>query len=74
MSKDKSEPAFPVPGSEYGGTGTFFGMSMRDYLAAKALQGLASNPAFIDSNDSRAAQYTAEAAYQLADMMLSIRE
>lgn len=73
MSKDQSEPAFPVPGSEYGGTGTCFGMSMRDYFAAKALQGLASNPAFIDSVDTRAVQYTADAAYQLADMMLSVR-
>jgi hypothetical protein len=50
------------------------GMSLRDYFAAKALQGLASNKAFIDSSDSRSIQYTAEAAYQLADVMLSIRE
>ena len=65
--------AFPTPASEYGGHGTAFGMTLRDYFAAKALQGLASNRAFIDSTDTRAIQYTAEAAYQLADMMLSVR-
>ncbi|QLG93558.1 hypothetical protein HZF02_17030 [Pseudomonas yamanorum] len=49
------------------------GMSLRDYFAAKALQGLASNPSFLDNTDSRAVQYTAEGAYQLADAMLSAR-
>lgn len=71
MSREFSQPAFPVPGLQH--DEDFNGMSLRDYFAAKALQGLASNPSFLDSTDSRAVQYTAEGAYQLADAMLSAR-
>lgn len=35
MSKDNSEPAFPVGANEYGGHGTCFGITVRDYFAAK---------------------------------------
>lgn len=79
MSKDNSEPAFPVPGSEYGGTGTCFGMSLRDYFAAKAMQ--ATITAW-EHRDPRklAQQYRMEVAdmfaceaYELADAMLAAR-
>jgi hypothetical protein len=67
MSKDASEPAFPVSGSEYGGTGTFFGMSLRDYFAAKAMQ----------SSEQRSNAVVpllvAQRAYALADAMLAAR-
>ncbi|QXG50453.1 hypothetical protein [Pseudomonas viridiflava] len=32
--------AFPTPASEYGGHGTAFGMTLRDYFAAKAMQAI----------------------------------
>lgn len=78
MSKEDGGPAFPAPAAAVARFGdanadAFLGMSLRDYFAAKALQGLASNPSFLDSTDSRAVQYTAEGAYQLADAMLSAR-
>ncbi len=69
MSNDKSEPAFPVPGSEYGGTGTFFGMSMRDYFAAKAMQGICAHP----ETWGQGVDGLAESAYDVADAMLAAR-
>lgn len=69
MSKDQSEPAFPVPGSEYGGTGTFFGMTLRDYFAAKAMQGICAHPETWGRQTSEIAQ----SAYELADAMLAAR-
>ena len=74
MSKDNSEPAFPVPGSEYGGTGTWFGMSLRDYFAAKALQGMiatSGHPALLGLDGCELD--TAKAAYKVADAMLVAR-
>jgi hypothetical protein len=72
MSDQSGGTAFPIVHPDGSGV-QYFGMSLRDYFAAKALQGLASNPSFLDSTDSRAVQYTAEGAYQLADAMLSAR-
>jgi hypothetical protein len=74
MSKDTSEPAFPVSGSEYGGTGTFFGMSLRDYFAAKAMQGMittSGHPALLGLDGCELD--TAKAAYKMADAMLAAR-
>ncbi|APO85365.1 hypothetical protein BL240_09250 [Pseudomonas putida] len=59
--------------SEYGGHGTCFGLTIRDYFAAKALAGFAANPSMIDSNDSKAIAYMADCAYQVADAMLAAR-
>lgn len=82
MSKEDGGNAFPVgsydhmtfePQTVKEEKRILSGMSLRDYFAAKALQGLASNPSIIDCNDSRAIQYVAEAAYRLADSMLSAR-
>lgn len=79
MSKDQSEPAFPVPGSEYGGTGTCFGMSMRDYFEAKALQGYLANSwqaETLESLGESAPQQmatVAEISYAMADAMLAAR-
>ena len=59
-------PAFPVPVlSEHP---SFYGMSLRDYFAAMALQGIcASSPAIVNAEIARE-------AYQLADAMLKARE
>ena len=64
-------PAFPV--WELNGNGqpemTGFGMTLRDYFAAKAMQGLAANPESWDMTDEKVAEW----AYNAADAMLRIR-
>ena len=49
---------------------TVFGMSLRDYFAAKAMQGLAANPEAWDMTDEKVAVW----AYNAADAMLAARE
>ena len=62
------EPAFPNEG--FNGWGKpFEGMTLRDYFAAKAMQGLIS----IDDLDMHQDDY-ARLAYQQADAMLKARE
>ena len=61
-------PAFPVPGLHRGDYNN--GMTLRDYFAAKAMQGIcASGPTNEWSNSRLAAE-----AYDLADAMLKARE
>lgn len=65
-------PAFPADelNQQTGSVHTqHFGMSLRDYFAAKALQGL-----LADSNVSAERNKFAESAYELADAMLKARE
>lgn len=73
MSKDRSEPAFPLA-SHYPG------MTLRDYFAAKAMQAMIQNEALVGRTTliSRAEgipgdTLTAVGAYQLADAMLAER-
>lgn len=71
MSADTSGPAFPVDElSQYDGSvcAQHFGVTVRDYFAAKALAGMLANP----KSDYRADQY-AYLAYALADEMLKAR-
>lgn len=49
------------------------GMSLRDYFAAKAMQGILSNPSMIDYFDKSSFDWVAERANQLADAMLEAR-
>ena len=51
--------------SKYSGPG----MTLRDYFAAKAMQGRLANPDWLCSDDR-----TATEAYQIADAMLRARE
>lgn len=69
MSKDTSNPAFPVQASEYEGHGTFYGMTLRDYFAAKAMQGICAN------QDTWGRQLTeiGAVAYEIADAMIAAR-
>lgn len=63
----KNEPAFPIPATDYHGMDS--GMTLRDYFAAKAMQGeLASGDA------SRYAENIASRSYAIADAMLKARE
>lgn len=69
--------AFPIDTANV----TFYGMSMRDYLAAKALQGICANPggpyqanaacgwAIVNCTTDQIAQE----CYRLADSMLQVR-
>jgi len=62
-------PAFPVPDQQHsGGLDGYYGMTLRDYFAAKAMQGLVVNGENI--NPPILAGY----AYELADAMLRARE
>lgn len=58
-----------LPGARH----EYSGMTLRDYFAAKAMQGFAASPSMIDSNDSRAITYVAAASYAIADAMLAER-
>ena len=72
MSKPEMEPAFPaktVTNDEFGGTVWHHpGMTLRDYFAAAALQGLAAK--YGGADYSTFAIY----AYGFADAMLAKRE
>ena len=48
------------------------GMTLRDYFAAKALQGWMANPMFVNNKQDQ--EYAAQAAYKVADLMLKERE
>ena len=73
MSTYEDSPAFPIVHPDGSGV-QYYGMSLRDYFAAKAMQGFAASPSMIDSNDSRAISYVAAASYAMADAMLEARK
>ena len=79
MSKlDKTEPAFPQPKvwdasrAEYADTNQFPGMTLRDYLAAKAMHAIMCTPKPAFGHIS--SESLAEMAYQQADAMLKARQ
>ena len=68
--------AFPI----IGGTAEYhYGMTLRDYFAAKAMQGMNANPELLQAvtsggiRDGSAFQRMAKKAYEQADAMLSAR-
>lgn len=65
----ENDLAFPSSKVVLGKTFNYDGMDLRDYFAAKALQGLLADP----SNAWQDVEY-AEAAYTLADAMLESRK
>ena len=65
MNKEMS--AFPTTLYDYGGETD--GMTLRDYFAAKAMQGIMTDP-----NLSMGRDEVAEWAYRQADAMLKARE
>jgi hypothetical protein len=67
MSKvDNGWPAFPVP------AGSSAGMSLRDYFAAAALQGMLAQPVPLPKDMTK--ERLAVACYICADAMLAARE
>lgn len=73
MSNKTGGPAFPYSGVHKGEKENLIvdshGMTLRDYFAAKAMQGRLANPDWLCSDDR-----TATEAYQIADEMLRARE
>ena len=61
-------PAFPIHPQVY--DNKFKGMPLRDYFAAKAMQGMSANPGCNNYNLSK----IAELSYKQADEMLKARE
>lgn len=61
-------PAFPIPNLQY--DEYFNGVSLRDYFAAKAMQGLLASEADAEWNKPALAKFT----YNIADAMLAERE
>ena len=64
--------AFPLATSEYGGNGPELGMSLRDYFAAKAIEGACNGVGGLP--DGLFCEAAAKRAYQMADAMLKARE
>jgi hypothetical protein len=65
----KNIPAFPVfPETGGGHAAAFKGMTLRDYFAAKALQGL------LTSEDIDVSYATAVLCYRMADAMMKARD
>jgi len=62
-------PAFPVIGNE-GEPSPGDGMTLRDYFAAKTMQGMIGSQAYINMT----AEDIARCAYAMADAMLKARE
>ena len=79
MTKDTSEPAFPAERVRCGDgewlPAMYSGMTLRDYFAAKAIQGLMGRDwsDFKISDDELIALW-ARSAYGVADAMLKARE
>jgi hypothetical protein len=71
-----NEPAFPNEG--FNGWGKpFEGMTLRDYFAAKAMQallGCADWRENLDDSEQSPSEFTAFAAYHMANAMLKARE
>ena len=77
MIEDKSGgPAFPEPGLSNLPNGEFIygqsGMTLRDYFAAKAMQGILAGDHPI-THDEDPLETVAEAAYHQADAMIKAR-
>lgn len=73
MSKDTGGPAFPVPVQNYKDQE---GMTLRDYFAAKAMQGMLCNGFIPNIAQMSPTQHNFDyvtAAYRLADAMISER-
>lgn len=80
-------PAFPIPlneGQSYQGHSPCDGMTLRDYFAAKAMQGVLSNSdngggsiepmvTFLANPERDGCEWVARVAYRIADAMLAAR-
>jgi len=78
-SKDTGGPAFPVTSENFRNSQSGVGMTLRDYFAAKTMQGMLSDAnAIIEETGEKLtlpddAESIAEASYIMADAMLKAR-
>jgi hypothetical protein len=77
-SKETGGQAFPRQQWEYDGQNNVLqyqeeGLTLRDYFAAKAMQGILANPGQLDNVNNDAAKWVARDAYKVADAMLAAR-
>ena len=63
---DKNEPAFPCEAT--------FGMSLRDYFAAKAMAGFCADPNVEWKHGQEIELTLAKLAYEVADAMIEVRK
>ena len=71
MTTNTGGPAFPChPGIE---NPIYDGMTLRDYFAAKAMEGIYASNTEHDHEDAHIFDAVAEAAYKQADAMLEAR-
>ncbi|MEI2684246.1 hypothetical protein [Erwinia aphidicola] len=73
MSKETGGPAFPTPATEWHGHDE--GMTLRDYFAGKALQGILSAGIGLNVGPSHAEEMegAAKTIYLMADAMIAAR-
>ncbi len=76
MTDKTGGPAFPNVPDGAGDKWSSWdeGMTLRDYFAAKAMQGILSNHTMIDDPSDSSAKWVTEGAYRMADAMLRARE
>ena len=83
MKNNDGGPAFPngLCDSSSGAFHLIDGMSLRDYFAAKAMQGMLSNPYYMEEmyeyfkgDNLKIGKSICESAYAVADAMLKARE
>jgi hypothetical protein len=75
MTKNTGGPAFPAPAGVAHITDQ--GMTLRDYFAAKAMQGLLSNPKLANEilkNGGAQSGWIEDSAWAFADAMLKAKE
>ena len=71
MTTETGGPAFAYGDPTNGGDN---GMSLRDYFAAKAMEGIYASNTEHDQEDAHIFDAVAEAAYKQADAMLKARQ
>jgi len=76
MVVSMNESAFPYAyfDKQLNQTRTMYGMNLRDYFAAKAMQGLIASPRGTPDGSDATDVYYAKCAYLVADAMLKARE
>lgn len=62
-------PAFPTRDNDNG----YYGMSLRDYFAAKAMQGMLANPKLQEQILKAGQSWIEESAWAVADAMIDVR-
>ena len=50
------------------------GMDLRDYFAAKAMQGMLANPVIFSNGNNKFNGENLETCYQIADAMMEVRD